>query len=138
SARERDRPLCPLLDEKDADAPLRDRLERREDEVDDRWREPQRRLVEQEDRGPSHERPCDGELLLLATGQRARVTVTELRADREEIQHLCDVLVDALGAGPCCEPEAQVLVDSQLGEEPAPLGDERDARTRDSLRRSST
>ena len=45
--------------------------ERLEDDVDDRRREPERGLVEQEHVGRGDERPGDRELLLLAAGERA-------------------------------------------------------------------
>ena len=62
---ERDSALGPLLDEQDAEAPVADRLQGREHEVDDRWRQPERRLVQKEDRRLRDERARDRKLLLL-------------------------------------------------------------------------
>ena len=107
--------------------------ERREDHVDDGRREPERRLVEQEHVRRRDERAPDRELLLLPARERAGLAVAELRQHRKE-------LVGARRAGSRLrssaagrEPEAQVLLDGQLAEDPAALGDERDARPRDRL-----
>ena len=81
---ERDGALSPLLDEEDPEAPLADRLERREHEVDDRRREPERRLVEEQDRRLRDERPRDRELLLLAPGERPGRPPAKLVDDRKE------------------------------------------------------
>ncbi len=43
-----------------------------EDLLDDLRRQTQRRLVEQKQAGLAHERPCDGEHLLLAAGEGDR------------------------------------------------------------------
>ena len=76
--------------------------QRREDEVDHGRREPERRLVEQEDRRPRDERPGDGQLLLLTARQRTRRPVAELLDDREQSDHVRDVLAgfDAVLAPP--------------------------------------
>ena len=65
--------------------------QRREDEVDDRRSEAERRLVEEEDRRPRDERTRDRELLLLAAGQRPRLPVPELLHDREQLGDVGDV-----------------------------------------------
>ena len=56
-----------------------------EDDVDDRRREPERRLVEQEHVRIGDERPPDRELLLLAARERSRLAAAELGEDREEL-----------------------------------------------------
>ena len=86
---ERDRALRALLDEQHREAALADRGERVEDDVDDARREPERRLVEEQDVGLRDERARDRELLLLAARERARAPPAELVDDREQ-------LVDAL------------------------------------------
>ena len=68
---ERDRALRTLLDEQHREAAVADRGERLEDDVDDARREPERRLVEQQDVRLGDERPRDRELLLLAARERA-------------------------------------------------------------------
>src|SRR6187397_608637 len=102
---ERDGPLCALLDQEDADPTLRDRPQRLEDAIDDRRREPERRLVEKKERGPRDHRAGDGELLLLAAGERARVPVAKLLAHGEQLVDLREVLVDALRARARRQPE---------------------------------
>ena len=59
--------------------------ERVEDDVDDRRRKPQRRLVEQQHVGLGDERARDRELLLLAAGEHPGVSPPELVHDREEL-----------------------------------------------------
>ena len=83
----RDGSLCALLDEQHGEAALPDRRERFEDDVDDRRREPERRLVEQQDVRLRDERARDRKLLLLAAGQRAGLPPAELPDDREELVH---------------------------------------------------
>ena len=95
---------------------------------------PERRLVEQQHVGPGDERARDRELLLLAARERARVALREVGHDREELAHPGQVVGRALlGAAPG-EPEPQVLVDGQRGEDVPALGDEGDAGAGDVLR----
>src|SRR5581483_335857 len=75
------------------------------------------------------ERARDRELLLLAAGERARLSTAEVLDHREELERL----LDAARRAPRRESEAEVLLDSQLGEDAAALGDERDAGARDLL-----
>ena len=56
-----------------------DLAERLEERLDDRRREPERRLVEQEHVGARDERARDRELLLLAAGERSRVAAARTR-----------------------------------------------------------
>ncbi len=58
----------------------------------------------------------------------------ELPDDRKELESALDVLGSPLHGAACAEPEPEVLVDRQLPEDPASLGDERDAAARDHLR----
>ena len=116
---------------------LADRLQRGEDEVDDRGSEAERRLVEEQDRRPRDERPCDRELLLLATGQGPRLPVPKLLDDREQLGDVGDVRVGAVRARASREPEPEVLVHRELCEEASPLGDECDTGSRDGLGRAS-
>ncbi len=57
--------------------------------------------------------------------------------DREQLDDGGDVLLDAVRSAACGEPEPQVLLHRELREEPAPFGDERDAGSRDRLRRAA-
>ena len=67
--------------------------ERLEDDVDDRRREPERGLVEEEHVRARDERARDRELLLLAAGERARLPAPELLHDREQLVDRVDVLL---------------------------------------------
>ena len=121
---------------------LADRGERLEDDVDDRRREPERRLVEQQHVGRGDERARDRELLLLAARERARVPRAELRDDREE-------LVDRArrpSSAPSRErrpasPSRRFSSTVRSGEDATALGHERDRRCarrpRDGGRRAS-
>ena len=84
--------------------------------------------------GPGDERARDRELLLLAAREHACRPRPVLRHDREQLLDPPAVLLDAVAAVAADEPEAQVLLDRQLGEDPAAFRDERDARPRDRLR----
>ena len=128
------RSLRALLDEQHGESPLADRRERVEDDVGDRRREAERRLVEEEHVGSRDERAGDRELLLLAAGA-PRLPRTELGDDREHPEHALEVLVRADLRAPPGQPEAEVLLDRQLGVDPAALRHERDAGSRDGLGR---
>ena len=95
-------------------------------------REAERRLVEQQHVGPREQRAGDRELLLLAAGERAGVAAarSRRRPGRGACTHARSSSSAVARAAPG-EPEAQVLVDGQRGEDVAPLGHERDARAGD-------
>src|ERR1019366_4275382 len=100
---------------------------------DDERREPERRLVEEHELRARHERSPDGEHLLLAARERARLLPAPLRERRK-------VLVDALEerlegaaiarAAAAARPEAEVLLRREVGERAAPLGHVRDPEAR--------
>ena len=131
---DRDRALRALLDEQDAEAALADRREHVEDDVDDGRREPERRLVEQQDVGLGDERAGDRELLLLAARERAGVPAAELLDDREELEDAAQRRCASPPRAARREAEAQVLLDRQLAEDAPALRHERDAVARDVLR----
>ena len=124
---ERDRALRALLDEEDREPAVADRAERREHEIDDRRRQAERGLVEEQDARPRDERARDRELLLLPARERAGVPCRNSSQDREE-------LVRRRSRSPSTpsrsrlrrQPELQVLLDGQLAEEAAALRNERD------------
>src|SRR5581483_8751367 len=91
-------------------------------------------LVEQQDGGVGDERARDRELLLLSAGERARLPAAELRDHGEELEGV----VDSARRAARGEAEPQVLLDGQLGEDAAALGNERDAGARDVLRAPTT
>ena len=89
---EADRELGALLDEEDGDAASADLGERLEDPVHDRRGEPERGLVEEEQVGPSDERPRDGELLLLPAREDSGRSVTRVVHDGEERRDAVEVV----------------------------------------------
>src|SRR5207253_4102413 len=109
AVRQRDGPLGPLLDQQDRRSDFTDLGERLEDSVDGERRQPQRRLVQEQDVRAGHERPADRELLLLAAGERPGRPSPELAQNREELergsQRVADVIPPARR-----QAEAKVLL----------------------------
>jgi len=126
--------LRALLDEEHDDAALADLQQDVEDDVHDRRGEPERRLVEEQDVGRGEERARDRELLLLASGERPGLAPPRVNDHREELLQPLEVGLGAGAVVPADQPEPQVLLHRQLREDPAALGDERDAGARDRLR----
>ena len=69
-----------------------DLRDEREDLLHQDRREAQGRLVQQQQPGSGHERPPDGQHLLLAAGQRATLLVQALAEPREQHEGLLHVL----------------------------------------------
>ena len=112
---------------------LVERLERLDQVLDDRRREPLGRLVHDQQRRVRQQRAADRKHLLLATRELRAAVPAALGETREE-------LVDALDRPPlraAAAPgdHAQVLVDRQGREQPAPLGHVADPQLRDLVRR---
>jgi hypothetical protein len=78
---------------------------------------------------------CDGELLLLAAGERARLAAGEVGDDREELAHPGEVILDAVACPSRGQAEPQVLLDRQARVDAAAFRHERDSRARDVLGR---
>ena len=129
---EGDRVERALLDEQDRDAALADPAQRLEDAVDGERRQAERRLVEEQHVRLGHQRAADRELLLLAAREVARVAAAELLQDREEVVGDLERVAAAVPA-PGREPEAEVLLDREPGEDPPALRHERHAGVRDRL-----
>ncbi len=135
-AGERDGALRPLLDEEHADAALRDGPQGREDEVDDRRREAERRLVEQQDRRPRHRSPGRSRAAAAgrprahprAGGGTPRRPGTARRPRRGRPRRRSELARAA-------SPSRRFSSTRQLAEEPPALRDERDPAPRDRLRR---
>ncbi len=96
-----------------------------EQHVDDARREAERRLVEQEHERVGDERPRDRELLLLPAGELAgRAPPIVAHDGKQLVRALHRGLVAVRAAAG--KPEAQILLDAQLGEDAPPFGHERD------------
>ena len=104
-----------------------------EDDVDDGRREPEGRLVEEQDVRSCDECPRDRELLLLPTGERAGVAGAKLLHDREQLEDGLGIDLGGVAAAPRRVAEPQVLLDRQIGEDAPSLGHERDAAARNVL-----
>ena len=73
-----------------------------------------KRLVHEEDLRLGSQCPCDGDSLLLTSGELCRVTTNEL-LDPEHLQHLLDTLLDVvLLPFEVLESESDVLVDRHV------------------------
>ena len=82
------------------------------DLVDEDGRQTERRFVEQHEPGPQHQRPADGQHLLLAAGQETGRQLALTGKDREVAVDQFQVGADlAVGAG--IGAHAQVLVDGE-------------------------
>ena len=94
---------------------------------------PQRRLVEQQQSRPLHQRAGERQLLLLAAAQGSGRLSEALGEDRKPFERVVVVGLDAdpVAADMCAEP--QVLIDGQLHEGPAALGYVCDPRPGDRL-----
>ena len=98
-------------------------------------REAERRFVEHEQARSHEQRAADGQHLLLAARQRARLLAPPLGEAREIAEHPVEVLPDRRSVGADVRSEPQVLFDGQIGEGAASVGHMRDAEARDRLRR---
>ena len=83
------------------------------------------------------QRAADGEHLLLAARERARLLAPPLGEPREIAEHALEVLPHRAPVGADIGAEAQVLLDRQIGEGAAPVGHMRDAEARDRLGRKA-
>src|SRR3954453_18667286 len=111
-----------LLDEQDRRPLLVDLADDLVDLVDDHGRQPERRLVEQQQARAGHQRPAHREHLLLAAGHRAALLLLALLEAREERVDAVDVLADpgAVAAGE--RAHLEVLEDRHPREDAPPLG----------------
>ena len=92
-----------------------DLLEHVADSLDDHRREPERGLIEQEDRRPRHQRPPDRQHLLFAAREAAGTLRCALLQAREIAEHALDVGGKLL-ARPAEGPDLQVLQHRHGGE----------------------
>src|SRR6266478_6139210 len=129
---DRDQPLDVLVDHQDRLAGRLQRGEASPDLLAHQRREPLGRLVEDEEVRIGHERPADGEHLLLAAREPAAEVVHALDEPGEECQHLGKRPRVARRAAVFRERD-QVLAHAQVGEDLASLRDQCDAAARDAV-----
>src|SRR6266571_665891 len=129
---DRNQALHVLVDHQDRLAGRLQRGEASPDLLAHQRREPLGRLVEDEEVRIGHERPADGEHLLLAARELAAEVVHAPGEAGEECQHLGERPRVGRRAAVFRERD-QVLPDAQVGEDLASFGDERDAAARDAV-----
>ena len=115
-----------LIDQQDRYALVAQLREDVEQFVDDRRRQPQRRLVQEQHPRQRHHPARDGQHLLLAAGKQPGAAGQAFTQARKPLQQLRDHQVD-VGAGARVGPEHQIVVDGQVGEHLPPFGHQREA-----------
>src|SRR4051794_24811160 len=126
AARHVERVVGVLLDEHDRRALRVDLAHHLVDAVDDDGREPERRLVEQQQLGLRHKRAPDREHLLLAARHRPALLALALLQAREQGVHAVEVLADALRVAARERAHLEVLEHGHAREDPPALGRLRD------------
>src|SRR2546425_3252637 len=124
-----------LLDEQDRGALLVDVADDLEDRLHQDRCEPHRRLVEEHDLRPRHQRAPDREHLLLAARKRPALLVQAFLQAREEAEDALLVLLDALHVVSRERAHLQVLADGHARKDAPALGRVRDAEPDDLVRR---
>src|SRR5712692_11362965 len=105
-----------------------------EDLLDDRRREPERRLVQHQQARPADERAGEREHLLLSAAERAGLLVTAALQPREVPEDPRSFVPQRAPLAANVGPHAQVLPDAELREQATPFGNVRDAGARDRVR----
>ena len=121
-----------LLDDHDRRAGLVHQPQRVEDLAHGRRREPERRLVEQEQPRLRHHRASERQHLLLAARKSPCALRTPLVEQREGLEHAGEIPLRRAAFRP--RPEAQIVEHRQRGEGAAPFGHVGDAATSHRLR----
>ena len=129
--------MSPLLDDDHRSSLALNELQRAEHIGDDARRETQTRLVEEEHLRLGHEGAGDGELLLLAATEHARLVALMRGENGKEFAHALDRLVATLTLASSGQAEAKVLRHAQISEDGAPLRHEAQPAAHDVLRLGS-
>ena len=119
-----------LLDEQDRDALAVDLTDDLKDPAHDDRRKAERRFVHHDELRLGHQRPADGQHLLLAARERPGLLPFALLEAREQIVHAGKIVRERVLAQVCAD--AQILRHGQVRKDPAALRHERDA-ARDDL-----
>jgi hypothetical protein len=93
---------------------------------DDNGRQAQGQLLDHEQPGARHQRPPEGEHLLLATGERAGLLAAALAQQREQLVDRLEPAGEMLG-GNAEGTRDEVLFGGEVGEDPSPFGAVADA-----------
>src|SRR5262249_26763624 len=78
-----------------------------EDLAQEQGREPECRLVKQEELGPGHEGAADDEHLLLTAAQVSGDLAAARHENREVVVDHLEILLDAVGVAPCVAADAE-------------------------------
>ena len=92
------------------------------DLIDDLRREPERRLVHQDQRRPSHQRTCDGQHLLLAAGQAPGRICAALPERTEITEYALQVLSDRTPVTTSAGANQKIFFDGERAEYVPPFG----------------
>src|SRR5205814_1502310 len=122
-----------LLDEQDAETAAVDGGERFVDARHDAWRDSQRRLIEEQELRPAHQRASNREHLLLAARKRSRQLAAAFGENGKQLPHTAQRLA-AIRVGAAMRAQEQVVVDGQPPEQPSSLRNERDSCAYDHMR----
>ena len=104
------------------------------DLLDQHWRKPHRRLVEQQHLGPAHQRAADRQHLLLAARERATVLVHALFQAREQAEHALHIGADVFLVGAGKRAHLKVLAHAQARKNAPALGRLQHAQVHDLVR----
>ena len=110
-----------LLDHQHRRALAPDVGDDRERLLDERGRETQRRLVEENESRAGHERAADREHLLLAAREGARGLTPPLGEDRKVGAHALEVTHDLRAVSSHVRPHREVLFDREVRKDASPL-----------------
>ena len=98
---------------------------------------PERRLIEQDQRGPSHQPACDRQHLLLAAAEIAALRIEPVAQDWEIVQHPVEVLRDRRAVGLHVGAQIEVVAHGHAAEDASPFGHQVDAHCRGAVGRTS-
>src|SRR5467141_1318477 len=122
-----------LLDQQHRDPGVAEHLHRAHHLRYQQRREPQRRLIQQQELRPGHHGAAEGEHLLLAAGQRARRLLAALAQERKALHGLGKAPLHFLAVPQQISRGEQVLLDRELREDAPALRDVHQAERRDAV-----
>src|SRR5207248_1158676 len=96
--------------------------DRIEDRLDQHWRQPHARLIEQQNPGPTHQRSSDGQHLLLSTRKSAAALLQSLFQPGKQLERSLKVFADTGGVAPSEGAHLQVLLNGHARENAPTLG----------------
>jgi len=110
-----------LVSDQDGDAELPDVPDRVDDLELQRRRQPQKRLIQEQQAGLGHERSPDGEHLLLAAAEESGGPVAQLKQNRKQLPDVLEHLL-RLGAASQAGADFEILQHATFREDASALG----------------